>query len=128
MRDTGMICHPDSKPISRTAGDTALMDPPADPELHPGAQASLDFIASLGLGDEVPEKPQSHDDKDKENTPESDLHPGAQASMDFLNSLGLDNQGTHLPQNHANEEEYPQTPNGEVNPEEEQDNDSGNEL
>lgn len=66
--------------------------------LNEGARASLDFIASLGLGDEGSEKPQSHDDKDEsdtaqqsdeENTPEPKLHPGAQASMDFIASLGL---------------------------------------
>ena len=77
-------------------------------ELNEGARASLDFLASLGLGDEVPETPQSHDDKDEsdtaqqsdeENTPEPKLHPGAQASLDFIESLGLDD----TPQNEKEE-------------------------
>ncbi|MEB3073666.1 hypothetical protein VJI95_07950, partial [Parvimonas sp. C2] len=66
MRDAGMICHPDSNPISHTAGDTALMDPPADPELHPGAQTSMDFLDGLGLGDGTSNSP--HSDGQEENS------------------------------------------------------------
>ena len=86
--------------------------------LNEGARASLDFIASLGLGDEIPEKPQSHDDKDEsdtaqqsdeENTPEPKLHPGAQASMDFIASLGLGD----TPQNEKEEEPEHESTAGE---------------
>lgn len=65
MRDMGMVCHPGSKPISRTAGDTALMDPPDGSELHPGAQASMDFLDGLGLGEGTSNI--SHSDDQEEN-------------------------------------------------------------
>ena len=57
---------------------TALDDVEDDDyELHPGAQASMDFLAGLERG----ETDDSYEDDDYE------LHPGAQASMDFLAGL-----------------------------------------
>ena len=65
MRDMGIVCHPDSKPISRTTGDTALMDPPDDDyELHPEAQASMDFLNGLGLGEGTNNSLHSDDEED----------------------------------------------------------------
>ena len=42
------------------------MDPPADPELHPEAQTSMDFLDGLGLGDETSNSP--HSDGQEENS------------------------------------------------------------
>ena len=117
MRDTGMVCHPDSKPISRTTGDTALMDPPDDDyELHPGAQASMNFLAGLERG----EPDDSYEDDDYE------LHPGAQASMDFLNGLGLGEGTSNI--SHSDDEEDDQEEDPSQPLDEEQEDDNGNEL
>ena len=103
----------EAQPAPETTTEDESTDNAQDEDtsgLNEGARASLDFIASLGLGDEGSEKPQSHDDKDEENTPEPKLHPGAQASMDFIASLGLDDAPhittTHS-NNHDNEEQAP---------------------
>ena len=117
MRDTGMVCHPDSKPISRTAGDTALMDPPDDDyELHPGAQASMDFLEGLERG----EPDDSYEDDDYE------LHPGAQASMDFLNGLGLGEGTSNI--SHSDDKEDGQEEDPSQPLDEEQEDDNGYEL
>ena len=117
MRDTGMVCHPDSKPISRTTGDTALMDPPDDDyELHPGAQASMDFLEGLERG----EPDDSYEDDDYE------LHPGAQASMDFLNGLGLGEGTSNI--SHSDDEEDDQEEDPSQPLDEEQEDDNGYEL
>ena len=106
---------PEATPEDENADNTQGEDTSG---LNEGARASLDFIASLGLGDEGSEKPQSHDDKDEsdtaqqsdeENTPEPKLHPGAQASMDFIASLGLDD----TPQNEQEEEPEHESTAGE---------------
>ena len=117
MRDTGMVCHPDSKPISRTTGDTALMDPPDDDyELHPGAQASMDFLAGL----ERSEPDDSYEDDDYE------LHPGAQASMDFLNGLGLGEGTSNISHSDDEEDDQEEAPSQPLD--EEQEDDNGYEL
>ena len=117
MRDTGMVCHPDSKPISRTTGDTALMDPPDDDyELHPEAQASMDFLAGL----ERSEPDDSYEDDDYE------LHPEAQASMDFLNGLGLGEGTSNI--SHSDDEEDDQEEDPSQPLDEEQEDDNGYEL
>lgn len=87
MRDTGMICHPDSKPISHATGDTALMDPPADPELHPGAQASMDFLEGLDLGGEANSRHSNDHTENSAQTPDEEINLDEEQEDDNGNEL-----------------------------------------
>ncbi|MFW9162133.1 DEAD/DEAH box helicase family protein [Corynebacterium striatum] len=87
MRDTGMVCHPDSKPISHAAEGTTLPAPPASPELHPGAQESMDFLNGLGLGSEV-NNPHSNDyTENSAQTPDEDINLDEEQEDDNGNEL-----------------------------------------
>ena len=87
MRDTGMICHPDSKPISHAAGGTTLTAPPANPELHPGARASMDFLDGLGLGGEA-NNPHSNDyTENSAQTPDEEINLDEEQEDDNGNEL-----------------------------------------
>ncbi|HAT6526205.1 TPA: hypothetical protein JAK05_002204 [Corynebacterium striatum] len=66
MRAERIPCHPDSQPIITQASTTALLDPPDKGDLHPDAQASLDFIDGLGLG--TTETTMTKDTSDAEDT------------------------------------------------------------
>lgn len=87
MRDTGMVCHPDSKPISHAAEGTTLTAPPASPELHPGAQASMDFLDGLGLGGEA-NNPHNNDyTENSPQTPDEDINLDEEQEDDNGNEL-----------------------------------------
>ena len=87
MRDTGMVCHPDSKPISHAAEGTTLTAPPASPELHPGAQASMDFLDGLGLGGEA-NNPHNNDyTENSPQTPDEDMNLDEEQEDDNGNEL-----------------------------------------
>ena len=107
----------DEKQHDAADASTALDDVEDDDyELHPGAQASMDFLAGLERG----EPDDSYEDDDYE------LHPEAQASMDFLNGLGLGEGTSNI--SHSDDEEDDQEEDPSQPLDEEQEDDNGYEL
>ena len=63
------------------------MDPPADPELHPGAQASMDFLEGLDLGGEANSRHSNDHTENSAQTPDEEINLDEEQEDDNGNEL-----------------------------------------